>query len=416
MSEAIDNQAQRIQTLKRIVKQVHDRQELEQVKKQLRELVQKTDAAEIVAMEQQLLAEGMPASEICTMSGLHLEILREILVQPPERRELPSGHPAEIFERENAALRRAIADVREVLAGLRGWQAEEDYFALLTRARQAINLLKEVEKHYKRKEKALLPALEGHGITCPSQIMTAQDNEVLLLLSRADGFFREESKAVERPVEMTSAIERALDAMEEMIYREENILLPVALDMLTEKEWAAIWRSMPTFGWCLIQPGREYTPSPAVWLQSNGSRGAIELSAGSVTVEQLDAIFSVLPVDLTFVNADDRVAFFNEGKRRIFSRPKDIIGRKVQFCHPVSSIDLVNNILKEFRGSQRDVAEFWIHLQDKFVHIRFFAVRDEQKNYIGALEFVQDIAPLRALEGDRRLLDEDPAYATNTTR
>jgi PAS domain S-box-containing protein len=132
---------------------------------------------------------------------------------------------------------------------------------------------------------------------------------------------------------------------------------------------------------------------------------------GNLTVEQLVAIFRTLPVDLTFVDADDRVAFFSEGPDRIFARSKAIIGRKVQHCHPPRSVDVVDRILSDFRDGRQNVAEFWINFHGRFVHIRYFAVRDGDGRYTGTLEVTQDLTKIRALEGERRLLQYDEATA-----
>ena len=415
MSEAITNQAQRIQTLKSVILQLHRGRSLDEVRKQLRDTIQKTDAAEILAMEQQLLADGLSVAELGAKSDLHLELLRAILAQRPARPALADGHPADTFGRENAALRRAVADVRQTLVPLGDGGGQDDGAALVRRAQQAFHLLMDVEKHYKRKETLLLPALASHGLDSPSQLMTAKDNEVLALLLRAAALFRTSADAAAPRLDFIAAVAQALTALERMIEREDTILLPVALDTLTADEWAAIWRASSAIGWCLVQPGRSYAPAAAAKPPTNAALGPIALAAGALTVAQLRALFSTLPVDLTFVDDDDRVAFFNEGGPGLFPRTQEILGRKVQFCHPVGSIDLVDKILAEFRSAERDVAEFWIELGDKFVHIRFFAVRDEAKRYLGALELVQDIAPLRKLEGNRRLLDEDPAYVTSAT-
>ena len=117
------------------------------------------------------------------------------------------------------------------------------------------------------------------------------------------------------------------------------------------------------------------------------------------SVERLTAVLSTLPLDLTFVDADDRVAFFSEGPDRIFARSKAIIGRKVQHCHPPRSADTVNKILDDFRSGRQSVAEFWIKFQNKFVHIRYLAVRDDEGKYLGTIELTQDLAPLRQLSG-----------------
>jgi PAS domain S-box-containing protein len=131
-----------------------------------------------------------------------------------------------------------------------------------------------------------------------------------------------------------------------------------------------------------------------------------------LSLKQLAAIFNTLPVDLTFVDADDRVAFFSEGRDRIFARSRAILGRKVQHCHPPKSVDVVNRILDDFRQGRQNVAEFWIQHHGRFVHIRYFAVRDEEGTYLGTLEVTQDLTRLRTLEGERRLLQYDEPVET----
>jgi DUF438 domain-containing protein len=121
----------------------------------------------------------------------------------------------------------------------------------------------------------------------------------------------------------------------------------------------------------------------------------------------MTALFETLPVDITFVGADDRVAFFSEGPDRVFARSRAIIGRKVQHCHPPKSVDTVERILGDFRSGRQSVAEFWINFQGRFVHIRYFAMRDAGGQYLGTLEVTQDLTRLRALDGERRLLEYD---------
>jgi DUF438 domain-containing protein len=136
-------------------------------------------------------------------------------------------------------------------------------------------------------------------------------------------------------------------------------------------------------------------------------KGALVFPTGSLNLDQLGAIFRTLPVDLTFVDADDRVRFFTEGKKRVFVRPKAIIGRKVEHCHPPASVHIVEQIVSDFRSGRQDVAEFWIEVKGQFVHIRYFAVRDEKGTYLGTLEVTQDLTKERSLEGERRLLQYD---------
>jgi len=201
----------------------------------------------------------------------------------------------------------------------------------------------------------------------------------------------------------------ALTIIENMTSKEEDILLPMMMQTLTEDEWAEIWVQSPRYGWCLVEPHTGYTPPQAKYPDETvdlPAGQAVVFPTGQLDFQQLRSIFQALPVDLTFVDADDRVRFFSEGER-IFSRSKAILGRKVQHCHPPKSVHVVEQIVADFRAGRQDVAEFWIELHGRFVHIRYFAVRDHQGAYLGTLEVTQDLTRLRGLSGERRLLQYD---------
>jgi uncharacterized protein len=265
--------------------------------------------------------------------------------------------------------------------------------------RQAYNDVMDIEKHYQRKEHAFFPKLELHGITGPSKVMWAKDDEVRSLLKRLGAA---DWKTVAGGLGAT-----ALSAVEEMMYKEDNILLRMCMDTFTEEDWAEIWLSSPRYGWCLVEPRDGYRPAESVVKEGLklSSLEGIQLPTGNLTVEQLINIFSTLPVDITFVDAEDRVGFFSEGPDRVFARSRAIIGRKVQHCHPPRSVEVVERILSDFREGRQDVAEFWINFQGRFVHIRYFALRNADKQYLGTLEVTQDATGIRALEGERRLLE-----------
>lgn len=134
-------------------------------------------------------------------------------------------------------------------------------------------------------------------------------------------------------------------------------------------------------------------------------KDAIQFDTGSLSREELEALLNRLPVDVTFVGKDDAVKYFSKSEGRIFARTKAIIGRKVQMCHPQKSIHVVNKIIEAFKAGKKDVAEFWIQMQGRLVHIRYFAVRDKKGEYVGTLEVTQDVTDIKRLEGERRLLD-----------
>jgi DUF438 domain-containing protein len=406
MSELIDNRASRVRTLKEIITHLNEGGAPEEARRRMQELLRQVDHSELVSMEQELLAEGMPVQKLQSVCDLHSQVVRDSLVQlaPPP---LPPGHPVDTFRRENQALREAAGAMRGVMAQVAALPADAAVDGLLLGWRQALNDLMDIDKHYQRKEHALFCCLERHGITGPSKVMWAKDDEVRGLLKALGNELRAEGPAGHWQKVAACVAEPALRAVEEMIFKEEQILLPMALQTLTEDEWAEIWSVSPQYGWCLVEPQEGYRPpqavSPQETVQVPGGR-PIMLPTGNLTLEQLLGIFCTLPVDLTFVDAEDRVAFFSEGPDRIFSRSTAIIGRKVQHCHPPASVGVVERILEDFRSGRQRVAEFWINFRGRFVHIRYFAVLDAERNYVGTLEVTQDLTRLRALEGERRLL------------
>ncbi|MCP5110694.1 MAG: DUF438 domain-containing protein [bacterium] len=407
MSEIIDNRAHRVRTLKEIIKRLHAGEAPETVKAKLEEVVKQTDYSEVVAMEQELMADGMPVEEIQSMCDLHSQVTREVLVAPPARMVEP-GHPADTFRRENEALRGVLLRMREAMGQISKLDDSGDASAPLLAWRQASNELMDIDKHYQRKEHALFSRMEAHGITGPSKVMWAKDDEVReLLKDLGTALGEQEATVAEWKLLAASAGEAAVAAVEEMIYKEENILLPMCFEALTAEDWAAVWLASPEYGWCLVEPRDEYRPPESVVKEGLklASTESIQLPTGNLALEQLLGIFSTLPVDITFVDADDRVAFFSEGPDRVFARSKAIIGRKVQHCHPPRSVNVVDRIVTDFREGRQNVAEFWINFQGRFVHIRYFAVRGADSQYLGTLEITQDATRIRQLEGERRLLE-----------
>ena len=406
MSELIDNRARRIATLKGIIQHLHKGEAPEAVKSQLREIVRQTNPSEIMAMEQELISGGMPVEEVRSMCDLHSQVTREVLVQLPASPIAP-GHPVDTFRRENAAIREVIAKIRTILSEITGLGDGQECKGQFFQLRQGANELMDIDKHYQRKEHALFSFLEKHGITGPSKVMWAKDDDIRAALKRMNQATHDCQATVADGKKLAGSVLPALGAVEEMIFKEENILLPMSLQTLTENEWAEIWASSPQYGWCLVEPLEGYKPpkSAGAATPSVPGDGTITMPTGHITVEQLTSVLSILPMDLTFVDAEDRVAFFSEGPQRIFARSKAIIGRKVQHCHPPSNVDIVDRILDDFRGGRQNVAEFWIDFHGKCVHIRYFAVRDKEGKYLGTVELTQDIAPLRALTGERRLLE-----------
>lgn len=411
MSEVINNRAHRIETLKHIIRHLHAGQAPAEVREQMRRLVGETDYSEIAAMEQELMAEGMPVEEIQSMCDMHSEVTREILVPMPAP-ALPPGHPVDTFRRENQALNGVLARMRAVHEEIAALPDDADMNDLLLRWRQCHNELTDIDKHYQRKEHALFSRLEAHGIAGPPKVMWGKDDEVRAFIKEmGEALSVDDAAVIDWKVVAATLGESVVNSVAEMIYKEENILFPMCLTAFTARDWAEVWNASPRYGWCLVEPLEGYTPEQAEvkpGLEIPASEG-IALPTGTLSLEQLIAIFSALPADLTFVDADDRLAFFSEGPERVFARSRAVLGRKVQNCHPPKSVHIVERILADFRAGRQNVAEFWLDFHGRFVHVRYFAVRSREQQYIGTLEVTQDVTGIRALEGQRRLLEYGPS-------
>ena len=247
MSELIDNKANRIRVLKDIIKHLHAGNPAEAVQRQMREIVKQTDASEIMAMEQELMAEGMLVEEVRSMCDLHSQVTRDVLVQIPTRKDIAPGHPIDTFRRENEALRGVIALMQTGLAELQALPETSDPAPIVLRLRQSFNDLMDIDKHYQRKEHALFSCLERHGIAGPSKVMWAEDDDVRSLLKQLGQCLHPGPATTEEwRAALLKAASSALKAVEEMIYKEENILLPMSLETLSEDEWAEIWSAFPS--------------------------------------------------------------------------------------------------------------------------------------------------------------------------
>ena len=193
------------------------------------------------------------------------------------------------------------------------------------------------------------------------------------------------------------------------IFKENNILFPTALRLVTKQEWTEALEDFDEIGYCCFTPTHLIT-KPKVRVEKPKaeapmSEGLLQFETGTLSKEEVEAILNTLPVDITFVDAEDTVRYFNKAEGRIFVRTKSVIGRKVQMCHPQKSVHIVNKILDSFRSGKKDVAEFWIQMGERLVHIRYFAVRDKDGRYLGTLEVTQDLTDIKKIEGEKRLLD-----------
>ena len=408
----------RLEALHAIVKDLHAGKTVEEVKPRFEALIADVEATEIAAMEQKLIEGGVPDSEVKRLCDVHVQVFADAL-EGHEAVTAPPGHPLDTFQRENQALLQVTASLRKVAEAIGEPPDGAAWGRLKGALGDTVERLAEVDKHYLRKENQLFPFLEGHGVEGPSKVMWAIHDDIRDLLKQARATIAEDDAGL--AVSTCLALAKMVD---DMVTKEEQVLHPMAIDTLGDAEWAQIRAGEGDIGYAFVDGVPEWPAAPqgaaagsalaasdqAAEAAAGGQAGAaspaglLALRTGGLSLDELNLVLGVLPVDFQYVDEHDRVRFYSEG-HRIFPRSPGVIGRKVQNCHPPASVHKVQQIIDAFRAAEKDTAEFWIEVQGKFLHIRYFAVRDDAGAYRGVVETVQDVTGIRALEGQRRLLD-----------
>ncbi len=406
MSEIIDNNKHRKELLKQMILQLHEGKAADHVRRQLMRLMGKVPYNLVVEAEQELIAEGLPAYEVLKLCDIHGQALKGV-VDLSTAQDAPPGHPVHTFQQENRAIEKELDALRILFHQIETAPDHQDVSQQWLEIHHHFNNLMDVDKHYRRKENLLFPYLEKYEITGPPTVMWGKDDEIreLLKASLEALSATQQITAGEARTVLELVLKPAVEGVEEMIYKEEEILFPMCLDTLSPEEWYAIYRQSDEIGYCLYDPQDVWIPSGVKMIpKEETTDGRFQLPTGSFTTEELAAVLNTLPVDITFVDKDDRVRFFNTSGERIFDRNRAILGRAVQMCHPPQSVHVVQRILDDFRSGRQNRAAFWIQFKGKFVHIEYFAVRNPKGEYLGTLEVTQDITHLRQLKGEKRLL------------
>lgn len=315
--------------------------------------------------------------------------------------ELPKGHPVKVYYEEAQLIQNLIKELRAV-------DIEKDFQKFYN----IFNELATIEKRFARKENQLFPYLEKHGWDGPSQGMWSfHDNlrEVIRLINTQN-----EQKDFEK---IKLNLPFLLDGIERLMNIEDMKLFPNSMQLLTKEDWEEFYEGDEEIGWMLKEKPAPYPIREEEYIHPSQDTKERKLSfsledtfhydEGYMTPEQVNLLLRFLPVDITYVDENDKVIFYNRGEDRVFPRSKGIIGREVKFCHPPKSVHMVLRIVDEFRAGTKDVAEFWINFKGRMIHIRYFAVRDKDKNYRGVIEMSQDVTEIKKLEGQKRLLDWD---------
>jgi DUF438 domain-containing protein len=313
---------------------------------------------------------------------------------------LPQGHPVRVYLEENQL-------IRELIESINSLDIEQNYDEFL----KLFDKLSKTEKHFARKENQLFPYLEKYGWTSPSQNMWAFHDDIRSIFKVCRNLSQTKELS-----SLSISLDNLFRNLEHIMQVEEGRLFPNALSMLKEDDWMEMRDGDEEIGWMLDNPPTPYPPHtedeyihPSQDTKKRdlpfSLENRIDLDQGHMLPEQINLLLKFMPVDITYVDENDIVIFYNRGENRVFPRSAGIIGREVKFCHPPKSVDQVLTILREFKAGRRDEAEFWITFKGKFIHIRYFAIRDDEGVYKGVIEVSQDVTHIRALEGQQRLLD-----------
>jgi uncharacterized protein len=406
MSENIDNSKFRKAKLKELILKLHEGESQERVRQELLVSLSRIPYGEVVEVEQELIAEGLPIEEVLKLCDAHSAVL-EGRVDLSAIKTIPDGHPVDVMIQENKALKRVAGNILSELSAVE-YVKEEHLQDTVLRLREGFNQLIDVDKHYQRKEYLLFPFLEGLGITGPPKVMWGKHDEVRELLKGSIDILHVPDLGKDDIVASAELVLiPAAKGVIDMTVKEEEILFPMAMDALGETDWYQIRKQSVEIGFCLYDPPIEWTPEGIEDQSINEAQregGNIQLPSGGFTAEELLAILNTVPVDMTFVDRNDKVKYFTQGSERIFQRNRAILNRDVRHCHPPASAHIVDKILEDFKSGKQNRAPFWINKGGQFIHIEYFALRNEKGEYLGTLEVSQNLSEYRKLEGEQRIL------------
>ena len=406
MSELINNREHRQKLMKEVIKELHEGKTVEEVRGKFAEVIEGVSAKEIGMMEVELVKEGLPIEEIQNLCDVHAAVFKGSIEEIHHPDEIP-GHPIHTMRLENQALEEHMKNIMEPnLEKFKEDDSKENIFNLIS----DINLLWDIDKHYSRKENLIFPYLEKYGVTAPPKVMWGVDDEIRAKIKDVKlslTSYNDEKDLVAEKIEDT------LHQINEMIFKENGILFPMSLDTLTEDEWISIYDESDEIGFAFIHSVEEWNRAKVSLEEKSKEEGKnivddghVKFNTGYLKPEEIENIFNSIPGEITFTDKDNIVRYFSKGDERIFARTKAVIGRNVENCHPPASVHIVDKLVEDFRTGKKDSEDFWLKMGDKFLLIRFFAVRNKDGEFLGTLEFAQNIGPIQEITGEKRILTE----------
>lgn len=375
----------RIKLLKSYLQRLSHGEELEHVRADFVANFSDVEAAEIMQAEQELMKEGVPLQEVQRLCDVHSALFHGNTHEEKQWQDQANsnmgkadslkhieGHPLQTFYSENEALSELAHQA------LKRQQQGEDIG-------EDIEKIRAITTHYAKKGDLLYPHLKvKYDITGPSQVMWTIDDEIRDELGRLtrqtnhDDLWNQQANDV---------LTRAL----EMTYKENNILFPLCAANFTEDEWIQIYHDSKDYAECLGVEMKEWPAAgPHHHNHAHREQHDVVMPGGALTIEQLRAMLNTLPMEITFVDADNINRYFNEGPK-IFKRPQMALGREVFTCHPPKIEPMVRSFINDFRTGKRNQIPIWMEKNGRSMLVNYMAVRDYSGNYLGTVELVQDM-------------------------
>ena len=392
---------ERQQAILKILNFIQDGGELEEAKKMFQAAFDQVDVAEITAAERELIAQGLDPRKIQYLCNVHADVFKGNIKENKENSEFEKpGHPVHTFKLENIVLKSLVNDA--LLPDLAKWEKGDK--GALSKLRQELKDLAKIHYHYARKETSMFPIMTKYGITAPPKVMWGVDDKIRKLIGQANLLINQ--KDIDQ-VEVSKAIKETAHEVLEMIFKEEEIMLPMIDEVASEEDWGNVKNEEEQIGYTLIQKPMNWKPKEKP--KSDGpisidklSSLALNFAEGSLNLEQLSAILDLLPFALTFIDENDKVAYFGGGAN-IFPHSKNAIGNSVYSCHLPESVPRVKKIFDDFHQGKKDKYEFWFKPRHmgRYLYLQYFAVRKDNK-YLGCLEVAQDVTDIRNWKNEKK--------------
>lgn len=392
---------ERQQAILKILNFIQDGGELEEAKKMFQAAFDQVDVAEITAAERELIAQGLDPRKIQYLCNVHADVFKGNIKENKENSEFEKpGHPVHTFKLENIVLKSLVNDA--LLPDLAKWEKGDK--SALSKLRQELKDLAKIHYHYARKETSMFPIMTKYGITAPPKVMWGVDDKIRKLIGQANLLISQ--KDINK-AEVSKAIKEIAHEVLEMIFKEEEIMLPMIDEVASEEDWGNVKNEEEQIGYTLIQKPMNWKPKEKP--KSDGpisidklSSLALNFAEGSLNLEQLSAILDLLPFALTFIDENDKVAYFGGGAN-IFPHSKNALGNSVYSCHLPESVPRVKKIFDDFHQGKKDKYEFWFKPRHmgRYLYLQYFAVRKDNK-YLGCLEVAQDVTDIRNWKNEKK--------------